>query len=71
MSAMRLAVHDASPARVESIRGRCLDALAARRGRGDAGHVVALRAWVETAAAAALGALFLAEAVARSLTFLR
>jgi hypothetical protein len=32
---------------------------------------VALRAWFETAAAAALGALFLAEAVARSLAFLR
>jgi hypothetical protein len=73
VSDVRLPIHDADPQRVERIRLRCVAALAARRGREDArrARAEAWRAWVETAAAAGLGALFLADAVVRSLALLR
>jgi hypothetical protein len=80
VSELKLPVHDADPQRVERIRARCVAALAAqhgreqvRRGRDEArqARCEALRAWLETVAAAGLGALFLADAVARSLALLR
>jgi hypothetical protein len=73
VSEVRLPVHDADPERIERIRVRCVAALAARRGREDARRAqrVALCARIEAAAAASLGALFLADAVARSLALLR
>jgi hypothetical protein len=66
---MRLSVHDADPKRVERIRVRCLDVLAARRPRHAAtsGRPGGWRTWLEPAVAVGLGVLYLAEAVTRAL----
>jgi len=68
-----LRVHDASPERVERIRGRCVSVLAARRKAEEAraGHAAPWRDWLEPALALGLGALYLAEAVTRALAVYR
>jgi len=70
---MRLHVHDADPERVERIRVRCLDGLAARRRRHGATRRSpgGWRAWFEPAVAVGLGMLYLAEAVVRALAAVR
>jgi hypothetical protein len=71
LSALR--VHDASMERVERIRARCVAALAAGRKTEEAraGRPATWRAWLEPALAFGLGALYLAEAVARALALYR
>ena len=71
LSALR--VHDASPERVERTRARCVAVLAARRKAEQArgGRAAPWRAWLEPALALGLGALYLAEAVTRSLAVYR
>jgi hypothetical protein len=71
LSALR--VHDASPERVERIRGRCVALLVARRTaeEGRARHPLPWLAWLEPALALGLGALYLAEAVTRALALYR
>jgi hypothetical protein len=71
LSALR--VHDASPERVERIRGRCVAALAARRVAAESPtrRGTPWRAWLEPAFALGLGALYLAEAVTRALAVYR
>lgn len=63
-----LRVHDASPERVERIRERCLEILASRRGKAESRRwpLAGWTGWAEPALAFGLGALFLAEAVARA-----
>ena len=66
-----LRAHDASEARVERIRDRCLAALEARRPRLRPARAVGWRDWLEPAFALGLGALYLAEAVTRALAVYR
>ena len=70
---MKLRVHDADPERVERIRARCLSALAAQRRRAAAGvpDAAGERGWLEPAVALGLGAIYLADAVARALAVFR
>jgi hypothetical protein len=67
LSALR--VHDASAERVERIRARCMGALASRREKAErrARPLAGGTGWLEPALAFSLGALYLAEAVARAL----
>lgn len=66
MSELSLRTYDADPARVERIRARCVAALGARRRAAEAPpRAAAWRTWLEPAFALSLGALYLAEAVAR------
>jgi hypothetical protein len=71
LSALR--VHDAAPPRIERVRARCLAALAAQRGTREARRetLAGWRGWLEPALALGLGALYLAEAVARALAVYR
>jgi hypothetical protein len=71
LSALR--AHDASPERIERIRARCVAELAARKARPAPlrSLVLGWREWLEPAFALGLGALFLAEALARSLAAYR
>jgi hypothetical protein len=68
-----LRVHDASPERVDRIRGRCVAELEARRRREKAGQEARAGwwSWLEPALALGLGALYLAEAVTRALAVYR
>lgn len=68
-----LRVHDAGRDHAERTRARCVAALEARR-RAEAPPEAsgpAWRAWLEPAFALGLGALFLAEAVGRTLSVYR
>ncbi len=66
LSALR--VHDASPERVEQVRARCLEVLASRRGKAEPRRPLGgWTSWTEPALAFSLGALYLAEAIARAL----
>jgi hypothetical protein len=68
-----LRVHDASRERAERIRARCVAVLEARR-KAEAPAKApgpAWRAWLEPAFAIGLGALYLAEAVSRTLAVYR
>jgi hypothetical protein len=71
LSALR--VHDASPERVERIRGRCLAMLEVRGGeeRARPDVLAGWRSWLEPAFALGLSALYLAEAVTRALAVYR
>jgi len=68
-----LRVHDAAPERAARIRARCVAALAAGRLRSEArrSRNLGWRDWLEPAFAFGLSALFLAEAVARSIAVYR
>ncbi len=68
-----LRTYDADPQKVEQIRARCLRALEVQRRRERAGRL-RLAQWrnqLELAAACGLSCLYLAAAVATSLSFLR
>ena len=68
-----LRVHDASPERAERTRAQCLAVLQARRKAEKARRrrPASWRTWLEPALALGLGALYLAEAVARALAAYR
>jgi hypothetical protein len=71
LSALR--VHDVPPQTAERIRARCLAVLAAQRRADEVRREGAppWRTWLEPALALGLGAVYLAEAVARALALYR
>jgi hypothetical protein len=69
---MNLRVYDADAERVERIRARCVSVLEARRHEATArGSRARGWTWLEPAVAVGVGALYLAEAVARALAVCR
>ncbi len=66
-----LRVHDASPARVERIRARCLEALEARRKKAQRPSLEIWKRWLEPAVAFSLSVVYLIAAVGSSLALLR